>query len=75
MTRCPTCPSTFQVNDAQPDPELGRGEAGPGRVEHRVGEVRDERAQLLVEVDDLDGRLAQDGVAEETDRLDGHGNS
>ena len=57
----------------QADADLRRGQAGAGRVEHRVGEVLDERAQLLVEVDDLDRGLAQHRVAEEADGLDGHG--
>ena len=58
---------------AQPDPDLGRGKPGAGGIEHGVGEVLDQLAQLLVEVDDLERGLAQHGVAEETDRLDGHG--
>ena len=61
--------------DPQPDADLRRGEAGAGRVEHGVGEVLDEPAQLLVEVDDLDRGLAQDRVAEQADGLDGHGAS
>ena len=35
-------------------------------------EVLDQPAQLLVEVDDLDGARAQDGVTEQADGLDGH---
>ncbi len=56
---------------AQPDPDLRRGQAGPGRGQHGVGEVGDQGAQLLVEVDDLDRGLAQHRVAEQPDRLDG----
>ena len=56
----------------QPDADLRRREAGAGSVEHGVGEVLDQAAQLLVEVDDLDRGLAQDRVAEEADGLDGH---
>ena len=41
----------------QPDTELGRGQAAAGRVEHGVGQVRHQGAQLLVEVDDR-GRQA-----------------
>ena len=59
--------------DPQPDADLRRGQADAGRVEHRLGEVLDERAQLLVEVDDRLGRRAQHRVAEEPDGLDGHG--
>ena len=40
---------------------------------HRVGEVLDERAQLLVEVHDRERRGPQHRVAEQADRLDGHG--
>ena len=59
--------------DAQADADLRRGEAGAGRVHHRLLEVLDEDAQLLVEVGDgLRGR-AQHRVAEKADRLDGHG--
>ena len=58
--------------DPQADPDLRRGQSGARRVEHRVGEVLDEAAQLLVEVDDLDGRLPEDRVAEEPDGLDRH---
>ena len=47
--------------DPQPDADLRRGQAGAGRLEHRVGEVLDEPAQLLVEVDDLDRRLRRTG--------------
>ena len=59
--------------DPQPDADLRRGQAGPGRLEHRVGEVLDELAQLLVEVDHLDRALAQHRVAEQADGLDHHG--
>src|SRR3712207_7704686 len=38
---------------SQPHADLRRGQAGARRVEHGVGQVRDELAQLLVEVDDL----------------------
>ena len=54
----------------QPDADLRGGEPGSGCVEHRVGEVLDELAQLLVEVDHLDRALAQHRVAEEADGLD-----
>ena len=57
----------------QADAELRRGQAGAGRVEHRVGQVRDEGAQLLVEVDHRRGGRAQHRVAEQPDRPDGHG--
>ena len=36
----------------QADADLRRGQPGAGRLEHRVGEVRDQPAQLLVEVGD-----------------------
>ena len=58
----------------QPDADLRCRQPGAGRVEHRVGEVLDEPAQLLVEVDHLDRALAQHRVAEESDGLD-HGAS
>ena len=72
LTRWPTTSSTSKVNTRRPDPELRRGEAGAALLMHRVGEVGDQLAQLLVEVDDRIGRRAQHGVAEETDGLDGH---
>nr|BFE88832.1 hypothetical protein GCM10020093_114330 [Planobispora longispora] len=53
--------------DPQADPDLGRGQTGSGRVQHGVGEVLDELAQLLVEVLDRLGRGAQHRIAEETD--------
>ena len=56
----------------QADAELRRGQAGAALVEHRLGQVRDQPAQLLVEVDDRLGRRAQHRVAEQADRLDGH---
>ena len=59
--------------DPQADADLRRREAGAGRGEHRVGEVGDELAQLAVEAVDLDRALAQHGIAEEADGLDGHG--
>ena len=75
FTRCPTCPVDVPGEHAQPHAELRCGQAGAGRGQHGVGEVLDEPAQLLVEVDDLDGGLAQDGVTEQADGLDGHGSS
>ena len=72
LTRWPTSPSTFQVKTRRPTPICGAARPAPGRLEHRVGEVLDQAAQLLVEVDDLDRRRAQDRVAEQADRLDGH---
>ena len=57
----------------QPDADLGRGEPGARCVDHRVGQVGDELAQLAVEVDDLDRGGAQDGVTEQSDVLDRHG--
>ena len=57
----------------QPDADLRRGQAGAALVEQRLGQVLDQLAQLLVEVDHGIGRGTQHGVAEESDRLDGHG--
>ena len=57
---------------AQADADLRRGQAGAGRVLHGVGEVRDQAAQLGVEVDDRLGLGDQDGVAEQADGLDRH---
>ena len=61
LTRWPTSPSTFQVNTRRPTPICGAARPGAGGVEHGVGEVLDEAAQLLVEVDDLDGLLRRTG--------------
>ena len=56
----------------QPDPELRSCEPGTGGVEHGVGEVLHQPAELGVEVGDrLRGR-AEHGVAEEADRLEAH---
>ena len=56
----------------QPDADLRRGQPGPRRVEHRLGEVGDQGAQLLVEVGHRLGRRAQHRVAEQADGLHGH---
>ena len=56
----------------QADAELRRGQAGAALVLHGLGEVLDELAQFLVEVDDGIGRRAQHRIAEQTDGLDGH---
>jgi len=47
----------FDVEDehTQADADLGSREAGTGGVEKRVGQVGDERAQLLIEIDDRIG--------------------
>ena len=52
--------------------ELRGREAAARCVEHRVGEVGDEGAQLLVEVDHRHSRGAQHWVTEESDGPDGH---
>jgi hypothetical protein len=53
--------------------DLRRREALARGLEHRLGEVGHERAQLLVEVDDHLCRGAQDRVSEEANGLHGHG--
>jgi len=58
--------------DPQAHPDLRGGEARPGRVQHGVGEVLDQPAQLGVEVADRLGRRTQHRITEETDRLDAH---
>ena len=73
MTRWPTSPSTFQVKTRRPDADLRCREPRAGGGEHRVGQVGDELAELAVEVVDLDRALAQHGITEEADGLDGHG--
>jgi hypothetical protein len=70
LTRWAVSPSTCQVNTRQSHADLRRRQPRAGRVEHGVGEVLDELAQLLVEVDHLDRALTQHRVAEETDGLD-----
>ena len=50
--------------DPQPDPDLRRRQADAGRVEHRLGEVGDQVAQLEIEVNHRLGRSAQHGVTE-----------
>ena len=56
----------------QADSQLRSREPRSPGVEHRVGQVTDESAQLGVEVDDRLGRGAQDGVAEQPDGCDTH---
>ena len=72
LTRWPTSPSTFQVKTRRPTPICGAARPAPGASSMVSVRSRDERAELLVEVDDLEGGLAQHRVAEEADRLDGH---
>ena len=62
----------IEREDPQADPDLGRGQPGPALVEQGLDQVLDQGAELLVEVDDRVGRRTQDGIAEESDRLDGH---
>ena len=59
--------------DPQAYPDLGRGQAETGRLQHRVGEVLDQLAQLGIEVADRLSRGAQYRVAEDADRLDADG--
>ena len=73
LTRWPSSPVDVPGEDPQPDADLRGGQPGARRVQHGVGEVRDQPAQLLVEVGHRHGRGAQHRVAEQTDRLDGHG--
>src|SRR3984885_45510 len=58
--------------DAQPDPDLRRGQADARRVQHGFGEVLDQPAQLGVEVAHRLGRRAPPRVTEKTYRLDAH---
>jgi hypothetical protein len=58
--------------DAQAHTDLRCRQAGAGRVQHGVGQVVDERAQLLVEVRHRRRSRAQDRIAEQPDRPDGH---
>src|SRR5262249_9149896 len=58
--------------DSQPHSDLRCGEPGPALAEQRLGEVLDQRAQLLVEGRHGVGGGAQDGVAEESNVPDGH---
>ena len=57
----------------QADPDLRRGQSGARRLQHRVGQVLDQPAELLVEVDHLGGAGAQHRVAEEPDGDDHSG--
>jgi hypothetical protein len=59
--------------DPEAHPNLRRGQAKARRVQHRVGEVLDQLAQLGIEVADRLGRGAQHRVAEDADRLDADG--
>ena len=72
LTRWPTSPSTFQVKTRSPTPICGAARPRPGAPSIVSVRSCDEAAQLLVEVHDLDRLGAQDRVAEEADRLDGH---
>ena len=58
--------------DPQSDADLRCGQARARCVDHRLGEVGDELPQLLVEHGHRLGRRAQDGVAEQANRLNGH---
>ena len=57
----------------QPHPDLRCREPGAGRFLHRLGEVLDELAQLLVEGGHLRRGRRQHRVAEQSDGLDCHG--
>ena len=57
-----------------PTPICGAARPDPGRVQHGLGEVLDQPAQLGVEVAHRLGRRAQHRVTEQTDRLDAHEN-
>src|SRR3954453_12759007 len=59
--------------DPQAHPDLWRGEARPGRVQHGVGEILDQPAQLRVEVADRLGRRPQHGITKKTDGVNTHG--
>ena len=59
----------------QPDADLRGRQPGAALLAHRLVQVRDEGAQLAVEVDDGLGLRAQDGVAEQAQRLGGHRSS
>ena len=56
----------------QPDADLRGREPSPGCVQHGLGEVCHQGAQLLVEVDHYLGWGAQDRVAEQPDRDNSH---
>src|SRR3984957_15871927 len=56
----------------QPDADLGRGQPSPLRVVKGLGQVLDQRAELLVEGGEGGGGGAQDRVAEESDGTDRH---
>ena len=58
--------------DPQPHADLGGREAGTRRVHHRVGQVFDQLAQFLVEIDDLDGGSAQHRITEDPNVHDRH---
>src|SRR4029077_21268438 len=57
----------------KPHADLRRRQADTRRVQHRVGEILHQLAQLGVEVADRLGRGAQYRVAEDADRLDADG--
>ena len=52
--------------------DLRRGEADARGVEHRLGEIGDERSQFLVEDGHRIGGSTQDGIAEQADDLNSH---
>jgi len=58
--------------DPQADADLGGCETQAWRVHHRVGQILDEDAQLLVEVDHRICGGTEHGVSKEPDGLDGH---
>ena len=57
---------------AQRDADLGRGDARAARFGDRVEQIGDECSERRVEARDLIGPAAQHGVAEESNRSNGH---
>ena len=66
--------AALDLDHAQPlaSPDLVGRETHAGGVAHGLGHVIEQMAERPVEPAHLDGRLAQDGVAELDDRQDGH---
>ncbi len=72
LTRWPSSPSTYQVNTRSPTPICGAASRRRG-LEHGVGEVLDQPCAARRRSRPPGGRRAQHRVAEQADRLDGHG--
>ena len=73
LTRWPTSPSTCQVKTRSPTPICGAARPAPGASSMVSVRSSTSRRSSLSKSTTSTARLAQDGVAEQADGLDGHG--